>query len=539
MFEGYLPIDIERYSKSFALSVGIIALLLFLSYHSIKYLISDLPPLGSGLKRLPGPTSTLPYLGRVHDLDRMRPWKAMKTFSDRYGGLFSCTLGGDTHIWIARDHIAQDLLCKHSSIASARADLGAYPEVTKGFRYLPLLGYTEHLVRQRRFAHLVTTRDLSRSFEGYMALEAKRFLVELIDSPQSFFDLAYMYCGRISSRLAYGTDTPSAALIKNALEFIHQIGPSGPATNLLPVLRFLPEWIIPGKRPVRLRQEAEETLWKTLFEETRKQIGVESPPTYVSASVESREHNKDDKFLFENEMEAVYAVGMMCTVAIVTIAGPITLFILAMVLHPDWQEKVRAEIDQVTADEFLDLEHSSQLPTLRGAIKECLRWKSTVPLGVPHVLGEDYSYDGYHFPKNAIIHVLDIAMSRDSRYVDPDVYNPDRWLDEQSPNYKSPLTEHPRLKGHHIFGRGKRMCPGQDMAEAELLVLCGNLLKFFVIKPALDGMGEPIWPDPERWTVDVIGGPLPFDCEIKPRSEAKQQAVMNMRAEFKKTNLSG
>ena len=109
-------------------------------------------------------------------------------------------------------------------------------------------------------------------------------------------------------------------------------------------------------------------------------------------------------------------------------------------------------------------------------------------------------------------------MSQDpERYEHPSIYNPDRWLNEASPNYRAPLTEHPRLKGHHIFGRGKRVCPGQDLAEAELIVMCGNLLKFFTFGPAMDGEGEPVWPDPKKWTTDVIGGPLPFECDIKVR----------------------
>jgi hypothetical protein len=111
-------------------------------YQSFHYFTSELPPSNSGLKRLPGPRSTLPYLGRIHDVDRMQAWTAMHKFSKQYGGLFSCTLGGETHIWVAREDVAQDLLVKHAELSSARADLGAYPGVTEDFKYLPLLGYT-------------------------------------------------------------------------------------------------------------------------------------------------------------------------------------------------------------------------------------------------------------------------------------------------------------------------------------------------------------------------------------------------------------
>jgi cytochrome P450 len=103
--------------------------------------------------------------------------------------------------------------------------------------------------------------------------------------------------------------------------------------------------------------------------------------TYVSASITAKASGEGKKLLFENEEEARCAVGMLCTVAVFTISGPATLFVMAMILHPEWQQKVRDQIDEVVGDDMLDLCHIPRLPVLRAAIKECLRWKSTVPLG--------------------------------------------------------------------------------------------------------------------------------------------------------------
>lgn len=120
----------------------LILLFLFVTYHCFHYFTCELPPFGSGLKALPGPRSTLPYLGRVHDVDRMQAWTSMHKFSKQYGGLFACTLGGETHIWVAREDVAQDLMVKNAELSSARADIGSFPGVTQDFLYLPLLGYT-------------------------------------------------------------------------------------------------------------------------------------------------------------------------------------------------------------------------------------------------------------------------------------------------------------------------------------------------------------------------------------------------------------
>jgi hypothetical protein len=132
-----------RFLSQFTLSTLLVTIIVVLTtYQCFQYFTSELPPIGSGLKHLPGPRSTLPYLGRIHDVDRMQAWTAMHKFSMEYNGLFSCTLGGETHIWVAREDVAQDLLVNNASLSSARADLGAYPGVTEDFKYLPLLGYT-------------------------------------------------------------------------------------------------------------------------------------------------------------------------------------------------------------------------------------------------------------------------------------------------------------------------------------------------------------------------------------------------------------
>jgi hypothetical protein len=380
-------------------------LLVYLVFRVARYFTSELPPFGSGLKRLPGPISTLPYVGRVHDVDRMQAWTAFNRFSAQYDGLFSCTLGGETHIWVAREDVAQDLLVKHASISSARADLGAFPSVTEDFKYLPLLGFTGMFTtsrklelmsfcqtnmstiatfhRQRRFADWIGTRNVNNEFQGYIGLEMKKFMHDLLATPHDLHYLTHLFCARISSRLAYGSPDSAPEHVINAGKFIGQLGPSGPHTNLLPFLQYLPAWMVPGQMEVVRRQEEEDKLWRALYDQTKEAHRSSGyPKTYVAASLEARERGGTGKPLFENETEAKFAVGMLCIVAIYTIGGPATLFALAMLLHPEWQEKVRKEIDEVVGDEIIDLKHSPLLPTLRAAIKESVRWKSTVPLGM-------------------------------------------------------------------------------------------------------------------------------------------------------------
>lgn len=238
--------------------------------------------------------------------------------------------------------------------------------------------------RQRRFADSLATRNLLSNFQSYIPLEMKKFMHDMLTQPNDFHYLTHLFCGRISARLAYGSPDSAPEHVLNAGTFIGQLGPSGPHTNLLPFLQWLPAWMVPGQMGVVRRQEKEDKLWRALYDQTAESLKRDPsfPHTYVAASLEAKEKGEAGKPLFADATEAKFAVGMMCIVAIYTIGGPATLFALAMLMHPEWQDRVRREIDGVVREGMVDLRHSPLLPTLRAAIKESVRWKSTVPLGM-------------------------------------------------------------------------------------------------------------------------------------------------------------
>lgn len=86
------PLDMDS-DPRLAARPAVCALLVFCLLHRcLRYFTSELPPFRSGLKRPSGPWSTLPYLWRIHDVDRMRAWIAMKEFSDQFHDLFAMIL---------------------------------------------------------------------------------------------------------------------------------------------------------------------------------------------------------------------------------------------------------------------------------------------------------------------------------------------------------------------------------------------------------------------------------------------------------------
>lgn len=136
-------------------TLTLLVLLLTVVYKfGYQYLyIHDRPP--KGLKRVPGPVSTIPFLGRLHGVDPTAPWKSMHTFSNQYNKMFSLVAYGQQHIWIGDSRIAKELLVRRAAKYSSRPNIAAIPGADKGGQYLALNQNDEHWRLQRRFAHTV------------------------------------------------------------------------------------------------------------------------------------------------------------------------------------------------------------------------------------------------------------------------------------------------------------------------------------------------------------------------------------------------
>ena len=332
----------------------------------------------------------------------------MKEFSDEYNGFFQTEIMGDTHLWLGDHKISQELFGKRAAIYSSRPEVPAVPGSDTQGQYLPLMEYADPWKRQRKFAHTVLAQSHNARYYGYATHEVKRMLAKLLAEPKDYYAHGDRYCSRITARLAYGKPDAAVAISDNAHLFVPQISPAGPITNLMPFLGKLPEWVNPSIRDSRLRREKEKVLWIKELAKVKDELakGQCQVPSYARRFWELQAKGMAP---FE-EQEAAYAVGMLSTVAIITITGPLNVFFLAMVLHPEWQEKARKEVDEVLGDRLAEVTDAPYLPTLRAVIQECVRWRPPVPLGVPRLLQEDDVYEGYFIPKGTIVHAVELYV---------------------------------------------------------------------------------------------------------------------------------
>jgi len=164
---------------------------------------------------------------------------------------------------------------------------------------------------------------------------------------------------------------------------------------------------------------------------------------------------------------------------------------LAMITHPEIQKRAQDELDAVVgrsrAPTFAD-----SLPYIQALVKESLRWRPPVPLGVPHTTTEDDWYEGMYIPKGTmcLVNLWQCHHDPASYGLDAASFNPERVLDEQGRLISGPAET--RDDGHSSYGFGRRACMGRHAANEVLFIDMAMVLWAAKLEPTRDAGGEEV-----------------------------------------------
>ncbi|KAG6555214.1 hypothetical protein Mapa_003254 [Marchantia paleacea] len=152
-------------------------------------------------------------------------------------------------------------------------------------------------------------------------------------------------------------------------------------------------------------------------------------------------------------------------------------FMIFMNEHPEVLEKVRVEAqgvrDQKPPGEPLTFNDTRSLKYLRHVHDEILRIVNIAPFSFRKVK-ETSTINGFTIPKGWRVQLMSRAIHYDPDiYAEPYVFNPDRWIGR------------PVKPGQFAaFGDGQRLCPGQQFARLNVVIIAYYL--------ALDYKWEPL-----------------------------------------------
>ncbi len=173
--------------------------------------------------------------------------------------------------------------------------------------------------------------------------------------------------------------------------------------------------------------------------------------------------------------------------------------------HPQVQERIRQEVDEVLGDEttVTDPEAAGRLRRLEAAFLETLRLRPVAPVMFLQTR-EPLSLGRYELPADTQMFVILGCGARSAeRFTDPDAFVPERWLDD-----KIDLAR--PAEGLHPFGGGPRVCPGRGLALLEVQTLVGSLLRRYEVHRAPDA-------PPPKTVAHFTWGPDRVELILRPR----------------------
>ena len=216
----------------------------------------------------------------------------------------------------------------------------------------------------------------------------------------------------------------------------------------------IPKPFAPFKKELEELHRKEYSLFRGLMEDVRERMKDGTAPKCWERDFLERQNEFD-----LTDDQGAYVVGTMFEAGSGTTSAAMMSFILAMVLHPQWFEKIQGEVDKVCgSDRLPNLDDIPKLPAVRAVAKEVLRWRPVTAGGLPHMVIKDDVYNGLFIPAGTVMHPNQWAIHREPElYPEPETYNPQRWLDPSFPTYKAPLSEYPNLHNYSNFGFGRRI----------------------------------------------------------------------------------
>ena len=156
-----------------------------------------------------------------------------------------------------------------------------------------------------------------------------------------------------------------------------------------------------------------------------------------------------------------------------------TLYLLARA--PDWQDRIRQEVQSALGSNRIGPDTVGKLPITSRVLKESMRLYPPVPV-MTRVNSGDAVIGGQHLSKPTLIVIPIYAVHRHRLlWRDPDRFDPDRFLPEKE-------AEYPRTQ-FMPFGYGQRACIGSSFAIIEATAILATLLQ--TVRFEWDGRHEP------------------------------------------------
>ncbi|KAK9920181.1 hypothetical protein M0R45_028740 [Rubus argutus] len=424
----------------------------------------------------------------------------LQQWTREYGPVYMYSTGSKQHLYVSDPKLLRELKL-HNSLG-----LGRPTYLSKTMQ--PLLG--NGLIRanghewayQRKLIAPEFFLDKVKGMVGLME-ESTMALIEtwesrILESQSSVAEMRIdqdlkTLSADIISRACFGSSYSEGNHIFAKIAFM-QDALSNP--NLL--FGFLNFSFFPTETDKKLRsmnKEVDAMLLKLVKERrTRSELGGVYEKDLLqmileSAATESTDmpqyRHKTDRFILDN-CRTIYFAGSETTALTVSWA------LMLLSLHPEWQERIRAEIVEVCGDHELchclqDMDTLRKFKTLTMVIQETLRLYGPGVVAAREAL-TNMKLGDFDVPEGIHMWVFYPALHRDPENWGPDAneFKPERFANGISEACKYPQAYMP-------FGFGTRLCIGQTFAMQQLKIVLSLILSKFSFALSPNYQHSPIY----------------------------------------------
>ncbi|XP_016429428.1 cytochrome P450 2M1-like [Sinocyclocheilus rhinocerous] len=467
----------------------------------------------SSFERLPPGPAPNPLLGNLFQFNIKEAYKYYLELSNKYGSVVTIWLANTPVVIISGYQALKDTMIGLGEEFSGRAIYPLLMKSTYGYGVLSTSGY--RWKEMRRFT-LMTLKNFGmgrRSIEERVREEAEN-LVEMFKkcegSAFSPVDMLFNAVNNVICSIVFGNrfeleDPQFKSLLRTVNTYFTILSsPLGQIYNVFPRLVSL----FPGKHH-QLFKDLEEAREYCKHEAQARMntLDPSCPQDFIEAFVlkmKEEKDNPDTEYHFGNLVSIVWN---MFSAGTETTSSTVRYAVLLMMKHPDVQERVQREIDEVVGqDRWPSVEDRQNLPYTDAVIHEIQRYMDLAPIAIPHKMMCDTEYNGYIIPKGVMVFPLLSSVLIDPKlWKNPNCFDPENFLDSVGRFQKNDAFV--------VFGMGKRACLGEALARIELFIFFTSLLQHFTFKATVPP--EELDTTPKNCSFGRM--PRTYECYAIPR----------------------
>lgn len=261
---------------------------------------------------------------------------------------------------------------------------------------------------------------------------------------------------------------------RSAMDLQHGMHPTG-ALSLVPWIRYLlPE--TSGYNKLTASNKVLFPFFKSVIEEIKQTRVNDEVRNFNDRYFDKMRANENEEYsTFSDDQLLMLTIDYMFP-AVTSVTAVIVQVIYSLLHHPECQDKMQKEIDEVVGRGRLPtVPDKKYMPYTESVIREVLRKETLIPLGIPHRVTEDTTLRGYSIPRNTVVYTLLQGAHMDEKvWGDPENFRPERFISNTGTLVKKDFSI--------PFGAGKRVCAGETAARNSLFLIVAALYQNFTFK---------------------------------------------------------